>query len=370
MDFFNSETQEDDREYVRNLGACDSKTKELLLNNHKMCNALVKHSENAIEKKTLLTSVQLPSRLQKNGLNCEGPCMLKCDIAQALQNQIGAVPESCIVTKINLLNCKYESSDPTRKLHMAVAGGAATGMYMECKAIDFDDEPQAELGKSHLLTLNSGTTLNDVGTIYDQTAFLDDAVFKRYRAALYMDPHKDRSDINAKVSAASSSFYTSPYMRNIGSGAKDVTEDGGVVTMKLADGDEVTSQGDYWIDLMSKNLSHLPGADHGVAPVAQWVDAGVGQPEVLQIKTTMADCDMVMEHVNSAILNPLRERTINLREGEGLMLKMSTTPAPSELSNGDVATTDWARHTDASVTMQVEVAFDKNEVEAMKAASA
>ena len=367
MDFFNSATKEEDREYVRGLKDCDSQTKELLLNNHKMCNALVEHSENSIVKKTLLTTVQLPARLMKNGLNCKGPCMLKCDIAAALQNQIGAVPDSCIVTKINMLNCNYQSSDSTRKLHVAVAGGAATGMYMECKPIGFDDEPQHELGKAHLITLNSGSALNDVGTIYDQSEFLEDPVFQRYRAALYQDPHKDRSDINAKVSAASSSFYTSPYMRNIGSGAKDVTEEGGVVTMKLADGESVTSQGDYWIDLMSKNLQHLPGSAEGAAPVAQWVDAGPDQPEVLQIKTTMADCDKVMETVQSAILGPLRERTIDLSSGEGLTFKMQTTAAPSELSNGEVEVTDWAESTSASMTLQVEVAYDKKEVEAAKA---
>lgn len=369
MDFFNSDTKDEDREYVRGLKDCDSKTKELLLNNHKMCNALVEHSENSIVKKTLLTTAQLPARLMKNGLNCKGPCMLKCDIASALQNQIGSIPESCMVTKIKLLNCNYDSSDPTRKLHVAVAGGAATGMYMECKALGFDDEPHAELGKAHLLTLNSGSVLNDVGTIYDQSEFLENPVYQRYRAALYQDPHKDRSDINAKVSAASSSFYTSPYMRNIGSGAKDVSEDGGVVTMKLMDGDEVSSQGDYWIDLMSKNLQHLPGSLDGAAPVAQWVDAGPGQPEVLQIKTTMADCDKVMETVQSAILAPLRERTINLSEGEGLTLKMQTTEAPSELSNGEVQVTDWAERTSASMTLQIEVAYDKNELDASQASA-
>lgn len=367
MDFFNSATKEEDRDYIRGLKDCDSKTKELLLNNHKMCNALVEHSESGIVKKTLLTTAQLPSRLMKNGLGCKGPCMLKCDIASALQNQIGAVPESCMVTKINLLHCNFESSDRTRKLHVAVAGGAATGMYMDCKPIGFDDLDEDNLGKSHLITLNSGTVLNDVGTIYDQSEFLDNPVYQRYRAALYQDPHKDRSDVNAKVSAASSSFYTSPYMRNIGSGTKDAVQEGGVVTMKLDDGEEVSSQGDYWIDLMSKNLQHLPGAAEGLAPVAQWVDAGHGQPEVLQIKATMADCDKVMETVQSAILGPLRERTINLSEGEGLVFTMKTTAAPSKLSSGEREVTDWPEQASASMTVQVEIAYDKNEVDTQKA---
>ena len=362
MDFFNSDTSEVDREYLRGLKECDSKTKELLLNNHKMCNALVANSQDSIAKKTMLTTVQLPSRLMKNGLNCKGPCMLKCDIAAALQNQIGAVPETCIVTKINLLNCNFESSDDTRKLHVAVAGGAASGMYMECRAQGYDEE-SSEPSKSHLLTLNSGAKLNDVGCIYDQSDFLENPVFQRYRAALNFDPHKDRSDINAKVSGASSSFYTSPYMRNIGSGAKDVTEENGIVSMKLEGGEVVTSQGDYLIDLMSKNLAQLPGvAEGGPRPIAQWVDPGNDEPEVLQIKTTVADCDKIMDTVQSAILGPLRERTINLSKGEGLTLKMQTTAAPSELSNGEVAVTDWPKNTSASMTLAVEVAYDKNEI--------
>jgi len=376
MDFFKSEDNEVERSYLDGLKGCDSKTRELLINNHKACNEMARNAEDTIETCTMLTTAQLPVRLQERGIGFKGPCMIKCDIAKALQNQIGQVPPGCVVTNIKLLNCSYQNSDPKRKLYVSLAGGAAAGMYADCKAVNGAEDDVAhdiEIDASHLMTLSSGTVLNDVGTIYDQSDFLKNPVYKRYRAVLAHSPHKDRSDTNAKVQAARYSTYLSPYMRNISAGDKNVTTENGVVRMQMEDGEEIFSHGDVFIDLMSKNFAALPGFAEGNHPIASWTEAGPGKPEVLQVKTSIEDADRVMETVNDAIMAPLKERTINLADGEGLVFKMQTSRgALSKASGGggedkkgasSSRFTDWSESTNASMTMQITVAYDKNELE-------
>lgn len=378
MDFFKSEDNEVERSYLDGLKGCDSKTRELLINNHKACNEMARNAEDTIATCTMLTTAQLPVRLQERGTGFKGPCMLKCDIAKALQNQIGQVPPGCVVTNIKLLNCSYQNSDPKRKLYVSIAGGAASGMYADCKAVGAEDdvEHDMEIDASHLMTLSSGTVLNDVGTIYDQSDFLKNPVYKRYRAVLAHSPHKDRSDTNAKVQAARYSTYLSPYMRNISASDKNVTTENGVVRMQMEDGEEIFSHGDVFVDLMSKNFAALPGFAEGNHPIASWTEAGPGKPEVLQIKTSIEDADRVMETVNDAIMAPLKERTINLADGEGLVFKMQTSRGATSKASGGGGSgggedkkasssrvTDWSDSTNASMTMQITVAYDKNELE-------
>jgi len=374
MDFFKSDDESVDAAYLDSLNSAglDEQTRELLLENHKMCNAKAAQIAENTATRTFFTNVHLPKQIMECGTSFEGPCLVKCDVAGALRNVLGAAPKTCVVTRMELEAAHYKNQDPSRKLKISIADGAAGGMYMQSMPMGHDGEEESDFGgdKSHLITLTSGMKLSDVGAIYDQSDFLESPVYTRYRDALESDPHQDRTDYNSKLSpAASFSYYTSPYMRNVPPETDNAVGHMGKVKMTMETGQDVFSEGDCFVDLVSKNLSLLPNRESGARPVATWVEAGPGEPAMLQIKATKADTDDMFDTLNNRVLADLKAHTIDCSsEGSGLVFKMQTERGPGiEDATGEVVDTDWSPSTEASLLMKVTVAYNKSEIRKVNA---
>jgi len=341
-----------DKEYVAGLSGLDAQTRDIFMENHMLCESAIEDTASGIQKVNVLTSLQLPDRMRVNGSGHKGSILASCDLKTALFNQLGYTPSSCIVTKVNMLNCSFKSdSDPTRKLHFGMADGASTGMFMNAKVEGFEDDEAEVLDKNHLITLNHGSNLNNIGVIYDQTSFLESPVFTRYRDALRRDPSATRSDTQGPVASANYSQYVSPTFRRINDAVKGASHNKGVMSVELENGETVLSKGDFWMDLLSKNLPAL-----SAPPVASYMPAG-GHPDCVQIQMGVADCDHVMKTVQDRIIFPLQEHTINLEKGNTLTFKFTSTKGKIE-TGGKEKTTDWPASCTCLMTLQVEVAID------------
>ena len=105
-------------------------------------------------------------------------------------------------------------------------------------------------------------------------------------------------------------------------------------------------------------------------------EAGPGKPEVLQIKTSIEDADRVMETVNDAIMAPLKgaPSTLPMAKGWCSRCRRAVERPPRRLvvvvavriKRALLHVTDWSDSTNASMTMQITVAYDKNELENKK----
>jgi len=319
-----------------------------LLKNHEAAK-IINESKSDYRTVTFNVALNAPKSMRGNGYGKEEDFLsYEVDIASAVARAMptGEVPKTCFIENIEVMHARnLNGEDRSISVELTSPSVQSTYTHASCEG---DDE--AMESASALFVVPDGTTLSQLGSVYNASNFANTDTYKRYSKAL----DADVKEFTTQIHGTGLVSYVSPFSISSDERAKavdlgQISESEPVAPETATDEQGQIVQSDWFLDIVFRNASAFKTPPTAAVRPSLKNDG----EHVISFEMASEDYQELKKVVDKDVIAPLATHLIRLDGKSTLKFAVRSEQA----ANPEGRVTAWAKSTKFDSVMRITVAY-------------